>query len=79
MEAPAGRAEVQPANPRAADAARFNRVEIRLEERTATLADVSSTSQAAAPMDQLLSRTMASLDDRLTTMARSIEPGKTAR
>jgi chromosome segregation ATPase len=56
-----------------ADAARFAQVESRLEEHSARLADVPSTSQIVAAMEQLLSRTMASLDDRLTTQAHSIE------
>lgn len=57
----------------AADSARFAQVETRLEEHSAKLADVPSTSQIVAAMEQLLSRTMASLDDRLTTQAHSIE------
>jgi chromosome segregation ATPase len=60
-----------------ADAARFARVEIRLEEHAVKLADVPSTGQIIAAMEQLLSKTMASLDDRLTTQARSIEVLKT--
>src|SRR4051812_34424726 len=46
-----------------ADAARFAQVESRLEEHTAKLADVPSTSQIVSAMEQLLSRTMASLDE----------------
>src|ERR1019366_6087948 len=60
-----------------ADEARFARVEVRLEEHAARLADVPSTSQIVAAMEQLLSKTMASLDDRLTTQAHSIEVLKT--
>ena len=60
-----------------ADEARFARVEVRLEEHAARLADVPSTSQIVAAMEQLLSKTMASLDDRLTIQARSIEVLKT--
>uniref|UniRef100_Q01NH3 Uncharacterized protein n=1 Tax=Solibacter usitatus (strain Ellin6076) TaxID=234267 RepID=Q01NH3_SOLUE len=56
-----------------ADAARFAQVESRLEEHSAKLTDVPSTSQIVAAMEQLLSRTMASLDDRLSTQAHSIE------
>jgi len=56
-----------------ADAARFAQVESRLEEHSARLADVPSTSQIVAAMEQLLSRTMASLDDRLSAQAHSIE------
>jgi chromosome segregation ATPase len=61
----------------AADAARFAQVETRLEEHSAKLADVPSTSQIVSAMEQLLTRTMASLDDRLTTQAHSIEVLKT--
>ena len=60
-----------------ADAARFAQVENRLEEHAAKLADVPSTSQIVSAMEQLLSRTMASLDERLTTQAHSIEVLKT--
>ena len=60
-----------------ADAARFAQVESRLEEHAAKLADVPSTSQIVAAMEQLLSKTMASLDDRLTTQANSIDVLKT--
>ena len=57
----------------AADAARFAQIEARLEEHAAKLADVPSTGQIVAAMEQLLTKTMASLDDRLTTQAHSIE------
>ena len=60
-----------------ADTARFTHVEARLEEHSAKLADVPSTSQIVAAMEQLLSRTMASLDERLSTQAKSIEILKT--
>ena len=60
-----------------ANASRFTQIETRLEEHTARLADVPSTSQIVAAMEQLLSKTMASLDDRLTTQAHSIEVLKT--
>jgi chromosome segregation ATPase len=61
----------------ATDEARFSQVEARLEEHTARLADVPSTSQIVAAMEQLLTKTMSSLDDRLTTQANSIEVLKT--
>jgi len=57
----------------AADAARFAQVETRLEEHDGKLKDVPSTGQIVAAMEQLLSKTMASLDDRLATQAHSIE------
>jgi len=56
-----------------ADEARFAQIETRIEEHTARLADVPSTSQIVAAMEQLLTKTMASLDDRLCTQAESIE------
>jgi hypothetical protein len=61
----------------AADAARFAQLEIRVEEHAGKLKDVPSTGQIVAAMEQLLSKTMASLDDRLTTQAHSIEVLKT--
>ena len=57
----------------AAGEARFAQVESRLEEHATRLADVPSTSQIVAAMEQLLSKTMASLDDRLTNQANSID------
>ena len=60
-----------------ADATRFAQVETRLDEHAAKLAEVPSTSQIVAAMEQLLSKTMTSLDERLTTQAHSIEALKT--
>jgi hypothetical protein len=60
-----------------ADAERFAQVETRLDEHTARLADVPSTGQIVAAMEELLTKTMASLDDRLITQAHSIEVLKT--
>jgi len=60
-----------------ATATRFAQVEARLEEHTAKLADVPSTSQIVAAMEQLLAKTMSSLDDRLSSQAHSIEVLKT--
>lgn len=56
---------------------RFTQIEIRLEEHSAKLADAPSTSQIVAAMEQLLSKTMASLDERLTSQARSIDTLRT--
>ena len=56
-----------------ANATRFSQIEAKLEEHTARLADVPSTSQIVAAMEQLLSKTMTSLDSRLTSQAHSIE------
>ena len=44
---------------------------------SAKLAEVPSTAQIVAAMEQLLSKTMTSLDDRLSTQAHSIEVLKT--
>src|SRR5579871_1535567 len=55
----------------------FDQIESRLEDHSAKLANVPSTTQIVAAMEQLLSRTMASLDERLTTQAHSIEVLKT--
>src|SRR5947208_1244140 len=60
-----------------ADAARLEQIESRLETHSAALADVPSTTQIIAAMEQLLSKTMASLDERLTGQARSIDILKT--
>ena len=60
-----------------AAAARFTQVETRLDEHAAKLADIPSTAQIVAAMEQLLSKTMSSLDDRLTAQAHSIEVLKT--
>ena len=60
-----------------ASATRFQQVEAKLEEHSARLADVPSTAQIVSAMEQLLSKTMSSLDDRLNSQARSIETLKT--
>lgn len=67
-----------------AQSERLEKVETRLDEHavclndhTARLADVPSTSQIVTAMEQLLQKTMGSLDDRLTTQAQSIELLKT--
>jgi chromosome segregation ATPase len=56
---------------------RFSELETRLQEHAAKLADIPSTSQIVAAMEHLLSKTMSSLDERLTAQARSIEVLKT--
>jgi chromosome segregation ATPase len=60
-----------------ADASRFGQIESRLDEHAVKLADVPSTAQIVAAMEQLLTKTMSSLDDRLANQARSIEVLKT--
>jgi uncharacterized coiled-coil protein SlyX len=56
---------------------RFAQIEVRLEEHAAKLADMPSTSQIVSAMEKLLARTMSSLDERLTSQARSIDTLKT--
>lgn len=56
---------------------RFTQIEARLDDHATKLAEIPSTSQIVSAMEQLLSKTMASLDDRLTTQAHSIEVLKT--
>jgi chromosome segregation ATPase len=60
-----------------ASTTRMAQVEARLDEHATRLADIPSTSQIVAAMEQLLSKTMSSLDERLTTQAHSIEVLKT--
>jgi uncharacterized coiled-coil protein SlyX len=57
----------------AANTARFGRLETRIEEQSAKLADVPSTQQIVDAMEHLISKTMSSLDERLSTQAHSIE------
>jgi uncharacterized coiled-coil protein SlyX len=59
------------------NANRFGQIETRLDEQAAKLANLPSTTQIVSAMEQLLSKTMASLDERLTTQAHSIEVLKT--
>ena len=58
-------------------AERFTQIETRLDEHTAKLAQVPSTSEIVSAMEQLLAKTMNSLDERLTTQAHSIDVLKT--
>jgi chromosome segregation ATPase len=60
-----------------AQSGRFQQIEARLEEHGSKLAEIPSTTQIVAAMEQLLSKTMSSLDERLSTQARSIEVLKT--
>jgi uncharacterized coiled-coil protein SlyX len=62
--------ETRLAGQESASAQRFGQLEARLNE-------VPSTQQIVGAMEQLLAKTMASLDDRLTTQAQSIEVLKT--
>ncbi|MBZ5727703.1 MAG: hypothetical protein LAP87_22235 [Acidobacteriia bacterium] len=72
-----GGLEARLAAQESANAHRFLQIEARLEEHREKLADMPSTTQIVAAMEQLLSKTMASLDDRLTTQAHAIEVLKT--
>ncbi|HUI81452.1 MAG TPA: hypothetical protein VLY24_26185 [Bryobacteraceae bacterium] len=58
-------------------AGRFTQLESRIEQHDAKLADVPSTTQIVAAMEQLLAKTMANLDERLTAQAHSIDVLKT--
>jgi uncharacterized coiled-coil protein SlyX len=60
-----------------ASATRFTQIEAKLEEHAGRLADVPSTSQIVSAMEQLLAKTMSSLDERLTAQAVSIDTLKT--
>ncbi|MGD0500972.1 MAG: hypothetical protein ABSC23_21375 [Bryobacteraceae bacterium] len=60
-----------------ATASRLGQIEARVEEHAARLAEVPSTEQIVAAMEQLLARTMSSLDERLVTQAHSIDVLKT--
>ncbi len=59
-------------------AGRFDRVEARLAEHDAKLKEVPSTADIVSAMDQLLSKTMSSLDERMNSQAISIEVLKSA-
>lgn len=61
----------------AGTSARIEQLDEQVRDHTTRLADVPSTSQIIAAMEQLLSKTMSSLDERMTTQARSIEVLKT--
>ncbi len=57
----------------AATALRLSKMERRLDDHAAKLAEVPTTAQLVTAMEQLLTKTMASLDERLSTQANSIE------
>jgi hypothetical protein len=61
----------------AATAERLAAVEARIGEQGTRLAELPSTQQIVGAMEQLIARTMTSLDDRLTNQAHSIEVLKT--
>jgi uncharacterized coiled-coil protein SlyX len=57
--------------------ARFAQVEAKIDDQAAKLAELPSTHQIVGAMEQLIAKTMTSLDDRLTSQAHSIEVLKT--
>ncbi len=61
----------------AATAERLAQVQQRLDEHAAKLSEVPTAAQFVTAMEQLLNKTMASLDERLTNQAHSIEILKT--
>ena len=65
--------ESRVAKQEAATGARLAQLEERVDEHSARLSEVPSTDQIVGAMEQLLAKTMASLDQRLTTQAHSIE------
>jgi chromosome segregation ATPase len=69
--------ETQLAAQQTASTGRFAQVEVRLDEHAAKLADMPSTAQIVSAMEKLLAKTMSSLDERLTSQARSIDTLKT--
>jgi chromosome segregation ATPase len=58
-------------------ATRFSQIEAKLEDHSVRLADMPSTSQIVSAMEQILAKTMSSLDERLNSQARSIDTLKT--
>ena len=65
------------ANQEALQDNRLTQLEAKVEDHEQRLNDVPSTSQIVAAMETLLSKTMASLDERLSSQAHSIELLKT--
>lgn len=56
-----------------ANSARLSKVETKLTEQGARLAELPSSQQIVGVIEQVISRTMSSLDDRLSNQAHSIE------
>lgn len=57
----------------AAASVRLSRIEAKLHEHDARLSDVPSTTQIVGAMEQILARSMSSLDERMNSQARSID------
>src|SRR5687768_9025983 len=68
-----GKLEVRLATQEISVGERFQQVESRLDEQSAKLAEMPSTAQIIGAMEQILAKSMASLDDRLSNQAHSIE------
>jgi uncharacterized coiled-coil protein SlyX len=60
-----------------ANAGAHTQMEARLDRHDAKLAEVPSVAQLTAAVEQLLTKTMATLDERLTMQAHSIDVLKT--
>lgn len=65
------------ASQESANASIHKQMEARLDGQAAKLAEVPSTAAITAAVEELLAKTMSSLDERLTTQAHSIEVLKT--
>jgi hypothetical protein len=61
----------------AATVERFAAVEAKIDQQGTRLNELPSTQQIVGAMEQLIAKTMTSLDDRLTNQAHSIEVLKT--
>jgi uncharacterized coiled-coil protein SlyX len=62
----------------AGNAVRFGELESRLEQQSAKLLEMPTTQQIVGAMEQLIQKTMSSLDERLTTQSQSIDILKSA-
>jgi uncharacterized coiled-coil protein SlyX len=71
------RLEVRISSQENLNSARFGQIEAKLEDYSVRLSDMPSTSQIVSAMEQILARTMSSLDERLNSQARSIDMLKT--
>ena len=68
-----GRLEIRIATQEISVKDRFQQVDERLDEQAAKLAEMPSTGQIIGAMEQILARSMASLDERMANQAHSIE------
>lgn len=73
LEAELARLEHRLAADESASAERFHRIEAQLEEHAARLADIPTGREINAAMEELLSKTLRSLDSRLRVHAQSID------